>query len=149
MTKNGLFSVFKYPVQHANKFLLCYHSEDMIHAMIFSMLNIWWPGCIIQDLFLFLCAVLPSGLMKALQKGKTSPDLSLTVPVGKILLYICFSSSKNLQFLRAFPICCKKKEALMTELRELGSQAWVSTNTRGLALLAASSFQSHSCSYPC
>lgn len=35
----------------------------------------------------------------------------------------------------------------MTELRELGSQSWVSTSTSGFALLAARSFQSHSYSY--
>lgn len=35
----------------------------------------------------------------------------------------------------------------MTELRELGSQSWVSTSTSGFALLAARSFQSHNYSY--
>lgn len=85
--------------------------------------------------------------MKALQKGKISPDRSLAVPVGNILPCIGFSSSKNLQLFRAFPMCCKKKVPLMTELRELGSQSWVSTSTSGFALLAARSFQSHNYSY--
>lgn len=39
------------------------------------MVNIRWPGSVIQDLFLCLCAVLSSGLMKALQRAKLAHTL--------------------------------------------------------------------------
>lgn len=59
-----------------------------------------------ESISLPLCSA-AFGLIKALQKGKISSDLSLAVPVGNILLCTGFSSSKNLQFVRAFPMCCK------------------------------------------